>query len=244
MWDLSRALTLTLSMWLAAASWLPTQSTSVLALWHHESPQRLDSYVSAHQTFTPAIDKLVVSYGYDCDGKSFEGHRLSIGFDEMEFRDYDQDIGRQVAEARQDRRPVTVYVDAHAPQNAVLDRRLPAIWTLMCFAFARLSAAGIGLSILGIGLGTPRFILLFIAFEMVGLACLIVKPVFVEPDHMHGHLGDYFLLPLIALGCVLFATGTAWLGIARRHPRRRSPEMQRGLEALQAAATRAVDEQE
>ena len=79
-------------------------------------------------------------YYYEFDGRGYYGSRVSIAGGADNIGDFQQDLGRMLGIARAQGQTITVYVDADAPTDSIIDRSVR--WGLVGFKSIFLIVSG------------------------------------------------------------------------------------------------------
>jgi Protein of unknown function (DUF3592) len=114
-------------------SWVPVEARLGKAGYETHSGDDSDTYEAYAQ------------YSYDYLGRSYHGHRVSLGSGADNIGDYQQDMGRRLQRASERGAPITVYVDPQRPSHSIIDRSLR--WGLLGFKSIFVVVFG------GVGLG-------------------------------------------------------------------------------------------
>jgi len=90
--------------------WVPVRARLLEAGYHTHSGEDSDTY------------EAYARYSYTYQGRTWTGKRVALGRGADNIGDYQQDMGRRLANAQSRGEPITIYVDPQNPGRSIIDR--------------------------------------------------------------------------------------------------------------------------
>src|SRR5690606_19445578 len=93
--------------------------------------QIIEGGYRTHSDSDSTTYKAYARFSYEFAGVRYHGDRVALASGTDNIGDFQQRLGRSLARARESGEPITVWVNAEDPQQAVVDRQMR--WSLLGF---------------------------------------------------------------------------------------------------------------